>query len=266
MAQSYRTDPPVEADLKILPRWACVAFAARCARRVQPLFDQIWPSAPAEHREAIDKAIKVAESSARAASTIAFPIDNANNALRAARAPKVAASYAARTAANAAEAAANEAADAAYFAFQAAINAANASAYATAATAETLAVVANRAASVRAMWSDVDYLRAEAFTKQLTEDSPVDPDSCGPLWPKGVETLWPDDEASLLAAVLAASPQEQPVPAFLIAWDPELVSPEEYAEVVAIMRELIAATEGAGKLLRLHSTDFGVKVTSGVFA
>jgi len=31
-------DIPEEEDLKKLPRWAIVAFAARCARRVQPLY------------------------------------------------------------------------------------------------------------------------------------------------------------------------------------------------------------------------------------
>ena len=36
-------------DLDKLPRWAIVAFAARCARRVQPLFTALWPVAPQEH-------------------------------------------------------------------------------------------------------------------------------------------------------------------------------------------------------------------------
>ncbi|MEM9065772.1 MAG: hypothetical protein AAGB51_09820, partial [Planctomycetota bacterium] len=58
---------PSKEELRTLPRWALVAYAARCARRVQPLFKASWPDAPAEHVEAVDKAITLAERSAAAA-------------------------------------------------------------------------------------------------------------------------------------------------------------------------------------------------------
>ena len=52
-----RTKPPRKNDIAILPRWARVAFAARCARRVQPLFMTGWPDAPKEHVESVERAI-----------------------------------------------------------------------------------------------------------------------------------------------------------------------------------------------------------------
>lgn len=55
---------PSEGEIKQLPRWARVAFAARCARRVQPLFNQFWSDAPAQHNKAVERAIRLAEESA----------------------------------------------------------------------------------------------------------------------------------------------------------------------------------------------------------
>ncbi|HLO39609.1 MAG TPA: hypothetical protein VK176_01200, partial [Phycisphaerales bacterium] len=52
---------PTEDEIAALPRGARVAFAARCARRVQPLFTHFWPDAPRKHVEAIDNAITLAE-------------------------------------------------------------------------------------------------------------------------------------------------------------------------------------------------------------
>jgi len=56
---------PLREELRKLPRWACVAFAARCARRAQPMFTLKWKDAPREHVEAIERAITAAEASAR---------------------------------------------------------------------------------------------------------------------------------------------------------------------------------------------------------
>ena len=52
---------PTEDDIKQLPRWARVAFAARCARRAQPLFKKHCPDAPEKHDIAIETAISLAE-------------------------------------------------------------------------------------------------------------------------------------------------------------------------------------------------------------
>jgi hypothetical protein len=40
---------PTEAEIRQLPRWARVAFAARCARRVLPLVRHYWKDAPEDH-------------------------------------------------------------------------------------------------------------------------------------------------------------------------------------------------------------------------
>jgi hypothetical protein len=47
-----------------LPHWTRVAFAARCARRVQPLFAQAWPNATPDRVTAVEQAIALAERSA----------------------------------------------------------------------------------------------------------------------------------------------------------------------------------------------------------
>jgi hypothetical protein len=50
--------------LRKAPRWAIVAFAARCGRRVEPLFQRSWPQAPEHHVEAVSRSIALAENSA----------------------------------------------------------------------------------------------------------------------------------------------------------------------------------------------------------
>jgi len=52
-------------DMPAFPHWARVAFAARCARSVLPLFDQYWPNAMPSRREALHTAIGLAEESAQ---------------------------------------------------------------------------------------------------------------------------------------------------------------------------------------------------------
>jgi hypothetical protein len=47
-----------------LPKWAQVAFYARCARQLLPLWEDAWPAAPMEYRDVIEQTIKLAESSA----------------------------------------------------------------------------------------------------------------------------------------------------------------------------------------------------------
>ena len=51
----------VQAGADKLPQWAQVAFHARCARQVFPLWDEAWPDAPAEYRDAIEQTIVLAE-------------------------------------------------------------------------------------------------------------------------------------------------------------------------------------------------------------
>jgi hypothetical protein len=55
--------PDVEVDVTVLPHWARVAFAARCARQVYPLFMMSWPKALARRSDSILHAIELAERS-----------------------------------------------------------------------------------------------------------------------------------------------------------------------------------------------------------
>ena len=68
---------PTEEEISQLPRWAIVAFAARCARRAQSVFIFAWPDAPEEHKEAVVNAIQAADK-------VVSP-DNAAGAARRAR-------------------------------------------------------------------------------------------------------------------------------------------------------------------------------------
>jgi len=54
----------MQVDPERLPHWTRVAFAARCARRVQPLFAEAWPEAPQTRVAAVERAIALAERSA----------------------------------------------------------------------------------------------------------------------------------------------------------------------------------------------------------
>jgi hypothetical protein len=54
-------------DIESLPHWARVAFAARCARAVLPLFRDAWPAAGPSRLSSLEAAIAFAERSAAAA-------------------------------------------------------------------------------------------------------------------------------------------------------------------------------------------------------
>ena len=58
---SRNTNIPDQAEIAALPRWARVAFAARCARRVQPSFRAGRPKATQTRLKAFDTAVMVLE-------------------------------------------------------------------------------------------------------------------------------------------------------------------------------------------------------------
>lgn len=57
---------PSREEIEQLPRWARVAYAARCAQRVLPLLMHFWPDAPAEHEVALRRAVSLAAQTAAA--------------------------------------------------------------------------------------------------------------------------------------------------------------------------------------------------------
>lgn len=184
-------DLPRPDELKRLPRWARVANAARCARRVQPLFSALRPNAPEEDSIAIDEAITVAERSAAAA-------DNAPAAASNAAAYASIASYNAieddDVTPHAASNAASAASSAAY----------SATAYSAAhdygggdAGALRAATAVNVGDWMKdAIWRDFDFLVRAAREGEWDDSTPVPPEFFGPLWPKGEPPGWPVKEAS----------------------------------------------------------------------
>jgi hypothetical protein len=163
----------IEDRLKALPLRAIVAFAARCARRVQPLTSSL----PEHGRDAVERAIQVAEGFACG--------DDLTGA--AARAADVAADAwadadAADAAADAARAAANAARAAAWAADADAATAARA-----ADAADAAADAARAAADAAADALDLNRLIALNLGRPGTRGSPIDPSEAGPLGP-----LWPN--------------------------------------------------------------------------
>jgi hypothetical protein len=63
----FRRARSIVDDIESLPHWARVAFAARCARRVLPLFRDAWPDAAAGRLASLITAVELAERSAAAA-------------------------------------------------------------------------------------------------------------------------------------------------------------------------------------------------------
>ena len=175
---------PAAEEIATLPRWARVAFAARCARRVLPLFKYSWPDAPEEYVAAVARDVEAAEQYARTAAR-AIDFNDAVEATVAARLAKSSAAiYAALAAAKAIQSAkfgrgsddhAREAAEA------------------TTAAAEAVDT-ARIAAGVRPIIRhDFDHLARLAQRQHWTDDTPVPPEVFGPLWPEGPPTGWPAD-------------------------------------------------------------------------
>ncbi len=190
--KTSRLDREAIVELK---RCARIALAARCSRRVQPLFASAWPGAPKQHLRAVDNAITLAEY------TAAYPVQA--DALAAHTVFAAANSNAddAR-AANDAFAAANDAnapANAANAAFAAA-NAANtalaandANAAANAALAAFAAANATFAAANAVGRRDYELLLAVQELEEWTDETPVPPEFFGPLWPQSEPEGWPEE-------------------------------------------------------------------------
>jgi hypothetical protein len=176
-------------QIQSLPRWAQVAFVARCARRVQPIFSAAWPNAPQEHIIAIEKAISGAEAAAARASSAAFDlIESGLGAGAAALAAGL--SSPAYEVGMAAEYALGAAAGPL---IESSINVASrvAEAFASA----TRAAIRTGSGSLWlatgvAIYRDFERLKASAMVKGWTDETCVPPEFFGPLWHRGEEPDW----------------------------------------------------------------------------
>lgn len=197
---------PTEDDIRQLPRWARVAFAARCARRVLPLFQshRPGPGAPDEHTSSVVVAIEAVEQvAARAPSSAPARVAVIYAAAAAARATHAAAYAAPRGGAARAARAARAAAATAHATAVAADappdaprarNAARAVAYAAAAGAHAARAAAYGHRSIdRSIGQDFIKLKNAARAGGWTDNTPVPPEVFGPLWPDGRPNRWPDD-------------------------------------------------------------------------
>lgn len=191
-------DAPFEPDIDRLPRWARVAFAVRCAQRVEPVFRSTWPDAPREHRAMLRKTLTMA-------AAVAASGDGDAEALRdfSAQLGQIASStfdadvpptdpgspprtetacWVAVSAMEAAEAAIHALMDSydvgfVRQSFERAMDAAS-----------------HRRAGLEAecaMKQDFDALVARADAGSWDDDTPVDPSLLDDLWPEGKPPRWP---------------------------------------------------------------------------
>ena len=168
---AYKNPPvlPSEEEIAKLPRWARVAFAARCARRVQLLYTHFWKGPTDYHRQDVSNAVDSAESSAARGSRYitgkAWAMDGANAA------SNEYSSFAAWAAADA-----TAAIDGTVVTGHSAVGAASSLA--------DLAPIIRR---------DFDHLARLAEWQRWTDNTPVPPEVFGPLWPEGSPPGWPAD-------------------------------------------------------------------------
>jgi hypothetical protein len=187
----------VESELDKLPARATAAFAARCARRVQPLFGSHLPGG-----EAIEHAIVVAE---QLASGINVKDDDAKAAAKAAAwAANDAANAAARadcraTTLYAAQAAAYSAVEAADRSPASAAESAD-EAVTCVSYADEFAGFAPESDTERAMFEDLRRLADLDLGDPQTLGSEIDATPSGPLGP-----LWPQGEPEWFRLACAAA-------------------------------------------------------------
>ena len=175
---------PSMKEIAKLPLWAQVAFAARCARRVQALFAQFWAAAPSEHVKAIDRAITLAEASAASPASASESVTAYARAAATAAADASDARAGAHTATRAARAAATAAGAAAY-------------------------VDASRAAIRRDFELLLELAKGREGVPAWTDETPVPPEVFGPMWAERAPGGWPplkDDKEPLHLKIEIAVP------------------------------------------------------------
>jgi hypothetical protein len=197
---------PTREEIARLPRWARIAFAARCARRVFPLFSYQWKSAPKALSDAVSLALESAEA------TAARKGANASRASAAANRATAAASSARSVEAPLAAVAVADAASAAACAARAALadlgtdddydpltllllDDTSADAASAAVIAADYAGVAN-GHIVAAIRRDCDIVASLTRSEHWTDNTPVPAEVFGPPWPDGPPPGWPGSEPS----------------------------------------------------------------------
>lgn len=270
---------PSEKELTRLPLLAMVAFAARCARRVQPLFQDSWTGAPPNHDKAMESAISYAEGIAArkkildiAAHTVAFTVLEAAEANASVNAPVVAkaveaADHALRAAGYVANRAAHDLDKVRSAVAWAAATAADIAAKAAEVTiaARTTEAVAY-AAAIHPIRRDYNFLLGAARKGNWGDSTPVPPEFFGPLWPEGEPKGWPSKKAIIGAGGIAWGGECKvvfPDPPLLTILVDSDVDKELFAEFLAELASLYSELSGGDELIiRDGKTPAPVEVTA----
>lgn len=185
----HRIQPSWE-EINRLPRWARVAYAARCARRIQPYYQWTRPTVDKEDLAAIERAIQLAEVSAAESTasyaTAAFDTARSVERLdtRVANIANDVAHVAAATADAAAYATSSDVYTAAYKADHAVGKAFQSLLYIT--TLGTVHQLIRPAI-------DLHHLITMAKKEGWTDDTPVPPSVFGPMWDGLPPDWWTED-------------------------------------------------------------------------
>lgn len=181
---------PTEDDIGQLPRWAQVAFAARCARRVLPLLKHLWPQAPHELTSKVMLLTDVAERSA-ALTRPHFPAEAHTVSVETSNTDPLIAHLVADSALAAARSAVGRASE------YTSREAGHAAATARQADERVAPLIA----------ADFRTVLQAAQDGRWAHDTAVPPEVFGPLWPDGPPPGWPadpqDDEFKLVFRAVA---------------------------------------------------------------
>lgn len=208
---------PTREEIEALPRWARIALAGRCARRILPLFKPNWPTAPAEHLAVLDSAVSMAE---QAASNTTYGVGCTTGTPGNATAAPAYSQYVAASrivdacriarASHKAASAASAASAAARAVFGAGRNGGKRGGL-TGATEVVFHTAQAAPHALLAIRFDFDTLRERAAIETWTDDTPVPPTVFGPMWPFGPPKDWPQENAGdRLAVTLAPPPDATP--------------------------------------------------------
>lgn len=240
---------PTKEDIQKLPRWAQVAFAARCARRVERVVLDLTLSQ--EKKSAVIRATDLAE---RAAADPASASSEADE--KAAMQAAAGATHAANTCLD--NKSANEAASASAMAAYAAAYAISAN-YAKAAEASSASLSTDRVADAARTAASAGHSRTaeliardfasllqHAIQQKWNDQTPVDPSVFGPMWPQGE----PDWEKPAFADALpdASSPSFLPDSdlEFDLWIDPGEAKVDDIQELFRTLSDLNRVHGGAG--------------------
>lgn len=185
---------PTADACRQLPRWARVAYAARCARRVLPLARFDWADLPDDLVGGIEQAVQEIERGA-AAGRFTPVVDHFELVACASMA------YEEATDARSAVVAA-WVARAVHYAFALAVRAAAAAGSSdkrawfdrpdrTLLAAASALWDAGMTVAVGRLTADFEAVRGRAAVESWTDETPVPPETFGPLWPDGLPPGWP---------------------------------------------------------------------------